>query len=122
MSPRSRIVQGAVALAALVNAAVASPLVPNAVSPNILPRATIASDAVVSFAQTVPSGTLYLAYKPYLYVVNGCVPFPAVDASGNTNGGLNPTGATNGDCSSSTGQIYSRAMTYNGYYAIMYSW
>lgn len=43
-------------------------------------------DAVVGFAQTVPSGTegtLYLKYKPYLYVVNGCVPFPAVDADGN---------------------------------------
>ena len=50
-------------------------------------RATIASDAVVGFAQTVPSGTvgsLYLAYKSYLYVYNGCVPFPAVDSAGNT--------------------------------------
>ena len=50
-------------------------------------RGTIASDEIVGFAQTVPSGTVgdvYLAYKPYLYVVNGCVPFPAVDAEGNT--------------------------------------
>lgn len=50
-------------------------------------RAVIAHDAVVGFAETVPSGTLgqlYLKYKPYLYVVNGCVPFPAVDAEGNT--------------------------------------
>lgn len=49
-------------------------------------RATIDSDAVVGFAQTVPNnitGTLYLKYKPYLYVQNGCVPFPAVDADGN---------------------------------------
>lgn len=41
----------------------------------------------VGFSQTVPSGTtgeVYLAYQPDLYVVNGCVPFPAVDASGNT--------------------------------------
>jgi hypothetical protein len=50
-------------------------------------RAVIAHDAVVGFAETVPNttaGKLYLAYKPHLKVVNGCVPFPAVDASGNT--------------------------------------
>lgn len=56
-------------------------------SPLLQSRAVIAHDAVVGFAEKVPSttaGTLYLAYKPHLYVVNGCVPFPAVDASGNT--------------------------------------
>lgn len=50
-------------------------------------RAPIDSDKVVGFAETVPSGTtgsVYLAYKPFLKVVNGCVPFPAVDAAGNT--------------------------------------
>jgi hypothetical protein len=50
-------------------------------------RAVIAHDAVVGFAETVPSGTLgtaYETYQPDLSVVNGCVPFPAVDASGNT--------------------------------------
>ncbi|TVY81042.1 hypothetical protein LSUE1_G002775 [Lachnellula suecica] len=88
-------------------------------------RASIASDAVVGFVETVPSGTvgaIYEAYKPYLKVVNGCVPFPAVDASGNTNAGLNPTGASDGDCSSSTGQVYVRGVTYGSYYAVMYSW
>ncbi|KAH8785125.1 putative NPP1 domain protein [Diaporthe sp. PMI_573] len=88
-------------------------------------RAPIDSDKVVGFAETVPSGTtgsVYLAYKPYLKVVNGCVPFPAVDAAGNTNAGLNPTGASNGQCSSSTGQVYVRGTTSNGYYGLMYSW
>lgn len=50
-------------------------------------RAPIDSDKVVGFAETVPSGTtgsVYLAYKPYLKVVNGCVPFPAVNAAGDT--------------------------------------
>jgi hypothetical protein len=50
-------------------------------------RGTIASDEIVGFDQTVPSGItgeVYLAYQPYLYVVNGCVPFPAVDADGDT--------------------------------------
>jgi hypothetical protein len=55
--------------------------------PSLSARATIASDEIVGFDQTVPSGTVgdvYLAYQPYLYVVNGCVPFPAVDAEGDT--------------------------------------
>ncbi|KAJ6578720.1 putative NPP1 domain protein [Mycena vulgaris] len=88
-------------------------------------RASIGSDQVVGFAQTVPSGTVgsvYLAYQPHLFVVNGCVPFPAVDAAGNTNAGLNPTGASNGGCSSSTGQIYVRSGTSGGRTALMYSW
>lgn len=58
-----------------------------ALAASIQRRAVIAHDAVVGFSQTVPSGTvgeLYLKYKPYLKVENGCVPFPAVDASGNT--------------------------------------
>jgi hypothetical protein len=53
----------------------------------VIPRASIDHDAVVGFAQTIPSGTtgeVYLAYRPHLKVVNGCVPFPAVDAEGNT--------------------------------------
>ncbi|ESZ93425.1 putative necrosis and ethylene inducing peptide 2 precursor [Sclerotinia borealis F-4128] len=88
-------------------------------------RAVINSDAVVGFAETVPSGTVgvaYKAYKPHLYVINGCVPFPAVDASGNTGGGLATTGSSNGDCSSSTGQIYVRGAQSGSYYGIMYSW
>lgn len=49
-------------------------------------RGAISSAVIVGFAQTVPGGTVgntYLAYKPHLKVVNGCVPFPAVDAAGN---------------------------------------
>ncbi|KAM0249118.1 hypothetical protein ACHAP5_003058 [Fusarium lateritium] len=88
-------------------------------------RAVISHDAVVGFPQTVPSstaGSLYLKYKPFLKVVNGCVPFPAVDSQGNTGGGLNPTGSSDAGCSSSTGQVYARGQAYNGRYAIMYSW
>ncbi|KAF2002084.1 NPP1-domain-containing protein [Amniculicola lignicola CBS 123094] len=88
-------------------------------------RAVISHDAVVGFPQTVPSGIvgdLYLKYKPYLEVYNGCVPFPAVDSAGNTGGGLATSGSPNGGCSSNTGQVYARSATYNGAYAIMYSW
>lgn len=88
-------------------------------------RAVIDHDAVVGFDEAVPDnseGDLMLAYKPYLKVFNGCVPFPAVDADGNTSGGLSPTGDSNAGCSSSTGQVYARASTYEEYFAIMYSW
>ncbi|THV44542.1 hypothetical protein BGAL_0621g00040 [Botrytis galanthina] len=88
-------------------------------------RAVIDSDAVVGFPETVPSGTVgtvYETYQPYLKIVNGCVPFPAVDASGNTGGGLAPTGSSNGECSSSTGQVYVRGAQSGSYYGIMYSW
>jgi hypothetical protein len=50
-------------------------------------RSDIASDKVVGFDTTVADGTegdLILKWQPYLYVVDGCVPFPAVDADGNT--------------------------------------
>ena len=50
-------------------------------------RAVLPHDQIVGFPETVPNtniGQLYLRYKPHLRVVNGCVPFPAVDADGNT--------------------------------------
>lgn len=108
--------------------------------------ASIDHDKVVSLPQTVPSGPqgeLYLAYQPRLKVVNGCVPFPAVDAQGNTGlapfhpynitkymythpnrAGLKPTGHTSNDCSKSEGQIYVRSRTDkdSSRTAIMYSW
>ncbi|KAL2812710.1 NPP1 domain protein [Aspergillus granulosus] len=96
----------------------------------LISRDVIGHDAVVGFPETVPDSTLgqlYLAYQPYLYVESGCVPFPAVDAEGNTSGGLAPSGSPSGDCSSSTGQIYARSTMASGTTstygnAIMYSW
>ncbi|KAI4593584.1 hypothetical protein LQW54_000601 [Pestalotiopsis sp. IQ-011] len=106
-----------VSLLALVSAALAAP--------QSVKRGDIDHDAVVGFPQTVPdttTGELMLKWQPLLYVVDGCVPFPAVDAEGNTSAGLAPSGDPSGDCDSSTGQIYSRAESYNGAFAIMYSW
>ncbi|PYI11888.1 NPP1 domain protein [Aspergillus sclerotiicarbonarius CBS 121057] len=100
-------------------------------NPRVHSRDWIASSAIVGLDQTVPddaTGDLYLAYQPYLKVVNGCVPFPGVDAEGNTDAGLSPTGSTNGHCSSSTGQIYVRsnitsASSTSSYpTALLYSW
>ncbi|KAI0388626.1 NPP1-domain-containing protein [Xylariaceae sp. FL0594] len=83
-------------------------------------RAVIDHDAVVGFAES--ASDLALKYKPWLKVVNGCVPFPAVDAAGNTGGGLAPTGGSSDGCSSSPGQVYTRSAQYGDKYAIMYSW
>lgn len=50
-------------------------------------RSDIASDEVVGFDTTVADdteGVLMEKWWPYLYVVDGCVPFPAVDAEGDT--------------------------------------
>ncbi|KAG8624394.1 hypothetical protein KVT40_007461 [Elsinoe batatas] len=88
-------------------------------------RAVINHDAVVGFPQTVPNtalGQLYLRYKPFLQVQNGCVPFPAVDAAGNTGGGLATSGSSSGSCSSSPGQVYARSGTSSGRFGIMYAW
>ncbi|CAG8060707.1 unnamed protein product [Penicillium salamii] len=101
-------------------------VLPVSATPHALSRrGTVDSDKLVGLPQTLPSGAtgdLYLAYQPHLKVVNGCVPFPAVDADGNTNAGLNPTGSSNGGCSSSTGQIYVRSGASGDHYAVMYSW
>jgi hypothetical protein len=50
-------------------------------------RGTVGSEDIVGLPETVPDntdGTLYLTYKPFLYRVDGCDPYPAVDAEGNT--------------------------------------
>jgi len=75
--------RSSLALAILAAAVVAAPK-PSA---RLTRRGDIDADAVVGFAQTVPDtteGDLMLKWQPYLYVVDGCVPFPAVDAEGDT--------------------------------------
>ncbi|KAH7327510.1 necrosis inducing protein [Rhexocercosporidium sp. MPI-PUGE-AT-0058] len=89
-------------------------------------RATLPTSTIVGLPEAVPNnvtGQLYQAYQPYLEVLNGCVPYPAVDANGNTNEGLPITGSQNSGCRSNLGQIYARGVDGpNGRYAIMYSW
>ncbi|KAL6399511.1 necrosis- and ethylene-inducing protein 2 precursor [Ilyonectria robusta] len=88
-------------------------------------RAVIPHTAVVGFPESVPTGIVgqvYEAYKPYLDVTSGCVPYPAVDAEGNTSGGLKNAGAENGDCTNSTGQVYVRGGQHGNYYGVMYAW
>jgi hypothetical protein len=50
-------------------------------------QGTIATDLIVGLPEAVPSGIeadVYEAYQPYLDVINGCIPYPAVDVNGNT--------------------------------------
>jgi hypothetical protein len=56
-------------------------------------RGIINHDSVVGLTETVPYGAigaLYKAYQPFLYVADGCVPFPAVNAAGDTRYALCP--------------------------------
>ncbi|GMF32952.1 unnamed protein product [Phytophthora lilii] len=62
-------------------------------------------------------------FKPQLYIETGCASYPAVNAGGETSGGLK---GTNGDdaCKVSllASQVYGRATWYQGVWAIMYAW
>ncbi len=87
--------------------------------------AVINHDQVVGFSEVAPTNDSQRAaktFQPFLKVYNGSVPFPAVDAQGNTSGGLKPTGSPEGQSSKSIGQVYARSAWYNGAWAIMYSW
>ncbi|KAK8056479.1 hypothetical protein PG993_001706 [Apiospora rasikravindrae] len=88
-------------------------------APVIEARNVIGHDAVVGFPETVPSDK---KFKPWLSVENGCQPYPAVDASGNTGGGLNPSGSSSSQCDNSPGQVYARGAEYGSRFGIMYSW
>ncbi|MGX4645054.1 NPP1 family protein [Holzapfeliella sp. JNUCC 80] len=87
--------------------------------------AVIDHNKVVGFKETNPSNLteqIEKKYKPVLKVYSGAVPFPAVDAAGNTSGGLQASGTPSGNASKSTGQVYARSGWYQGKWAIMYSW
>lgn len=127
-----------VASAALVSSA-AVPLTPR-----------LAHDKVVAFPQTVPDsviGQLYLKYKPWLAVLSGCRPFPAVDKNGNIkyitpSSSLSPPpkitglhawissdgldtgdGDSSNECDFGSGQIYARGHAHpSGAYGILYAW
>lgn len=65
-------------------------------------------------------------YMPaFDYDTDGCYPTPAIGPDGTVNGGLNPTGALNGDCRDAADlyntNSYSRSKCNNGWCAIMYA-
>ncbi|KUF91720.1 hypothetical protein AM588_10004549 [Phytophthora nicotianae] len=84
-------------------------------------------DAVVPFKQPEPvtiSEKAAIKFKPQLHITNGCHAYPAVNAIGETSGGLKTSGAPSAGCKGSGwgSQVYGRSTWYNGVWAIMYSW
>ncbi|KAG7399902.1 hypothetical protein PHYBOEH_007588 [Phytophthora boehmeriae] len=89
--------------------------------------ATIEHDKVQPFAQPHPvtiSEKVAIRFKPSLAVEGGCHPYPAVNAAGEINGGLKPSGSPSGGCEKPKlgSQIYGRAGWHNDLWAIMYAW
>ncbi|KAJ8575734.1 hypothetical protein ON010_g3481 [Phytophthora cinnamomi] len=65
-----------------------------------------------------------IKYKPQLLIIDECHLYPAVQADGSVSGGLEWSGADDGDCKGSAwgSQVYARSAWYNNKYAIMYAW
>uniref|UniRef100_H3GB59 Necrosis inducing-like protein NPP1 type n=1 Tax=Phytophthora ramorum TaxID=164328 RepID=H3GB59_PHYRM len=88
---------------------------------------SIDHDKVQPFAQPEPvtvSEKAAVRFKPSLRIDTGCHPYPAVNAAGETSGGLKGTGMPSGDCKGSGlgSQVYARAVWYSDLWAIMYAW
>jgi hypothetical protein len=83
-------------------------------------------DQVVPFPETAPTtseAALALKFKPQLHISNGCHPYAAVDADGNTNAGLGVNKLLTSCKGSPRGsQVYGRVTEYSGAVAIMYAW
>lgn len=89
--------------------------------------ASINHDEVQPFAQPEPiteSEKAAVKFKPSLYVLRGCHPYPAVNAAGDTSAGLKGTGKPEGECEGSSlgSQVYSRSTWHLDKWAIMYAW
>ncbi|KAG7395651.1 hypothetical protein PHYBOEH_003370 [Phytophthora boehmeriae] len=88
--------------------------------------ASIDHDKVQPFSQPEPvivSEKAAIKFKPQLSIEFGCVVFPAVNAAGETSGGLKGTGGNTGCKISFLGsQVYGRAAWYKDIWAIMYAW
>uniref|UniRef100_H3H861 Necrosis inducing-like protein NPP1 type n=1 Tax=Phytophthora ramorum TaxID=164328 RepID=H3H861_PHYRM len=87
---------------------------------------TVDHDKVQPFPQPAPvtiSEKAGVKFKPQLTIKAGCFPYPAVNAAGETSGGLKGNGDEL-DCILSLlgSQVYGRAGWYNGVWAIMYAW
>ncbi|KAG6594057.1 necrosis inducing-like protein NPP1 type [Phytophthora cinnamomi] len=87
----------------------------------------IGHDKVQPFAQPEPttiSEKAAVKFKLPLVIYQGCHPYPAVNAAGETSGGLKGTGNPDGDCKGSGlgSQVYGRAVWFKDRWAIMYAW
>ncbi|KAE9035690.1 hypothetical protein PR003_g7612 [Phytophthora rubi] len=88
---------------------------------------SIGHDKVQPFPQPEPATASEKAavnFKPSLQILHGCHPYPAVNAAGETSGGLKGTGKPDGKCKGSGlgSQVYGRAVWHKDLWAIMYAW
>ncbi|KAG7381679.1 hypothetical protein PHYPSEUDO_005726 [Phytophthora pseudosyringae] len=90
---------------------------------------TIAYDQVKPFPMAQPSDatiTEYAAikFRPKLSIVNGCHPYPAVNAAGQVSEGLEKADPTGAACKGSKlgTQVYGRSAWFGRVWAIMYAW
>ncbi|KAE9026648.1 hypothetical protein PR003_g11205 [Phytophthora rubi] len=83
-------------------------------------------DEVQPFPQPEPvteSEKTAVKFKPSLIIQDGCHPYPAVNAAGETSGGLKGTGKLDAGKGSALGsQVYGRAVWHKDLWAIMYAW
>ncbi|MFF1510192.1 NPP1 family protein [Streptomyces sp. NPDC058326] len=103
--------RGALALAGALTLIIALPAGAHAAPPPALPA---------------NADGLEQTFQPaYDYDTDGCYPTPAIGPDGTVNGGLNPSGALNGQCRDSWDLTqtngYSRATCNNGWCAILYA-
>uniref|UniRef100_H3H0Y4 Necrosis inducing-like protein NPP1 type n=1 Tax=Phytophthora ramorum TaxID=164328 RepID=H3H0Y4_PHYRM len=87
---------------------------------------SIAHDEVQPFPQPDPvtiSEKAGVKFKPQLHFEGGCAAYPAVNAAGETSGGLKGNGDISGcEISLLGSQVYGRSEWYNDVWAIMYAW
>uniref|UniRef100_H3GB61 Necrosis inducing-like protein NPP1 type n=1 Tax=Phytophthora ramorum TaxID=164328 RepID=H3GB61_PHYRM len=88
---------------------------------------TVDHDKVQPFPQPAPvtiSEKAGVKFKPHLHIITGCASYPAVNAAGETSGGLKGSGGTTSGCALPPlgSQVYGRAGWYNDVWAIMYAW
>lgn len=71
----------------------------------------------------VGASAFHARWRPQLSVHLGCVPHPAVDAAGNTSGGLQNSGSWSGSCGRNEGQVYARTHCFSSNVCgTMYAW
>ncbi|KAL3671211.1 hypothetical protein V7S43_003143 [Phytophthora oleae] len=90
---------------------------------------TIAYDQVKPFPMAQPSDSTVaekaaIKFRPKLTVVNGCHPYPAVNAAGQVSNGLEVADPTGAACKGSKlgTQVYGRSAWFGRVWAIMYAW
>ncbi|CAI5721492.1 hypothetical protein KXD40_004673 [Peronospora effusa] len=90
-------------------------------------KQVIGHNKIKPLPQPIPvtiSEMIAVKFKPMLRVSNGCHPYPAVNAEGETSAGLKTTGSSDGNCKGSQwgSQVYGRSTLFRKHWVIVYAW